>query len=81
MIEKLLGTGYYKFEGTIRDLKRLLKGFKVTEVVTDGFIQGINIYSAFAEFKFKKETYKMCITSDFSNENILHLEMKGKKKC
>ena len=79
MIEKLIGSKYYRFEGTIKDLKKHLGGFKVTEVLTDGWIQGINIYSAFAEFRYHGMRHRMAITSDFSNNNILHLEYLGRR--
>lgn len=79
MIEKLIGSGYYRFEGTIKDLKKHLGGFKVTEVLTDGWIQGINIYSAHAEFRYHGMRHIIAITSDFSNNNILNLEYKGER--
>ena len=79
MIEKLIGSGYYRFEGTIKDLKKHFGGFKVTKVLTDGWIQGINIYSAMAEFRFHGMRHIITITSDFSNSNILNLEYKGER--
>ena len=79
MIEKLIGSGHYRFEGTIKDLKKHFGGFKVTKVLTDGWIQGINIYSAMAEFRFHGMRHIIAITSDFSNNNILNLEYKGRR--
>lgn len=82
MIEQLINTGFYRFTGTIKDLKRFLGGLKITEVITDGEIQGINIFSAFAEFRYHGQHHKIAISSDFSNNNILNLEYRGaKKKC
>ncbi len=80
MIDKIIGRGYYRFEGTIRDLKKHLGKFKVTEVLTDGWIQGINVYAAMAEFRYHGMKHIILIASDFSDSNILNLEYKGMKK-
>lgn len=77
MIEQLIGSGYYKFTGTVRDLKKHFGGFRITEVLTDGNIQGVNIYSALAEFRYRGKKHRIAITSDFSNDEILHLEYRG----
>ena len=79
MIEKLLTTGKYKFTGSIKDLKKHLGGFKITEVLTDGYIQGINIFSALAEFKFRGMKHRIAITSYFCDSNILILEYQGRR--
>ena len=79
MIDKLIGKGHYRFVGTIKDLKRHFGGFKVTKVLTDGWIQGINIYSAMAEFRFHGNRHIILITSDFSDNKVLNLEYKGER--
>lgn len=79
MIEKLIGRGYYRFEGDIRELKKHLGKFKVTEVLTDGWIQGVNIYAAMAEFRYRGMKHIIIIESDFINSNILNLEYKGRR--
>ena len=79
MIEKLIGRGHYRFEGTIKDLKKHLGKFKVTEVLTDGWIQGINVYAAMAEFRYRGMKHIIIIESDFTDSNILILEYKGRR--
>ena len=79
MIEKLINTGSYRFIGTVNELKKCLGGLRVTEVITDGVIQGFNIYSAFAEFRYKGQRHKVAITSEFSSEHILIVEYRGVK--
>lgn len=80
MIEKIINEGSYRFVGTIDELKGCIGGFKVTEVLTDGVIQDINIYSAFAEFRYKGEKHKVAVTSEFSTDKILIIEYRGRKK-
>lgn len=80
MIDKLITNGTYKFYGTVSDLKRLIGGFHITEVITDGEIQGINIFSAMAEFRYQGEHHRCTVSSEFSKEKILILEYKGRKR-
>lgn len=80
MIEKIINKGSYRFIGTVDELKRYIGGFKITKVITDGQIQGINIFSATAEFRYKGARHRLAITSEFSSDNILILEYRGKKE-
>ena len=79
MLDKIINQGSYQFTGNIQQLKKFLGGFKVTEVITDGWIQGINLYSCYAEFKYHNEIHKVEIVSDFTGKNILNIYYKGKK--
>lgn len=76
MIEKLINSGSYKFEGTIEDLKKVLKKFRVTRVTHDGNIQGVNIFTCEAEFEYDG-TRHIEISKDFLNDNLLHITYKG----
>ena len=80
MIEKIINQGSYRFVGTISELKRHIGGFKVTKVLADGMIQGINIYSALAEFRYKGQHHRIAITSEFSSDKVLYIEYRGVKK-
>ena len=80
MIEKIINEGHYRFIGTVEDLKHYIGGFKITKVITDGQIQGINIFSAFAEFRYRGNRHKLAVTSEFSSEKILILEYRGIKE-
>ena len=80
MIEKIINDGGYEFHGSIRELKKYLGGFHITEVITDGEIQGINIFSAFAEFRYHGDIHKCVISSKFSKEPVLIIEYKGRKR-
>lgn len=80
MIEQIINKGHYNFTGTIKDLKNKLGGFQITEVINDGTIQGIWIFSCFAEFRYHGCKHKIAVTSDFGDPNKLRIEYRGRKK-
>ena len=76
MIEKIINNGKYNFEGTLDDLKRCIKSFKVVKVIYQGEIQGMNLLEVHGKFKYHGVTYHVLVTKDWIRE-LLHIKFLG----
>ncbi len=77
MIQKILEEGEYKFQGDIQALKKCLSSFKVTEVICDGRILGVELMECLGKFRYHGENHIVHISKDWSGKDILYITYRG----
>ena len=77
MIQEILNKGSYKFSGTVDDLRKCINSFKITTVVCEGCVQGIDLYEAYGKFKYHGHYHKVHISKHWGGEQILFIKYLG----
>ena len=80
MINEIINTGYYKFNGSLKEFKRCVGTFKIKNVQVDTVISDVELFIAEGEFKCKGKIHRIILRKDFCDSNILHIEYKGAKR-
>lgn len=77
MIQELLTTGSYDFNGDLNDLKKCVNSFKITKTITMGEIQGIRLCEVYGKFKYKGAYHKVHIQK-YWDRDVLKIDCIGK---
>ena len=80
MIQKIINEGSYKFLGTLQDLKKCINSFKISEVICEGQIQGLDLYEANGKFKYHGQIHKVHISKHWGDKQILYIKYLGGSK-
>ena len=77
MIQQIINEGQYQFEGTLKDLKKCINSFKVTKVICQGEIQGLELCEVLGKFRYHGEIHHVYISKYWGDKDILYIKYQG----
>lgn len=77
MIQQIINTGSYEFQGTLQDFKHCINSFKVTKEICKGSIQGLDLLEVIGEFKYHGQKHKVHISKYWGPKDILYIHYMG----
>ena len=77
MIEKIINTGEYVFDGDLTDLKKCLSSFKIVQVTCDGELLGVKFCEVLGRFRYHGENHLVHVSKHWGGEKKLFITYKG----